>query len=132
MRLILKGSKEIFSLLRWGDFVIVALVLLFSGVLFLKGFFPAEALKAEIYLDGEIVLSLELDSLDEGEKHSVGGCELLCEKDGVTFLSSECSDKLCVNRGKLTRAGDTMACVPERVTVVLKASKGNGFDAVVF
>lgn len=128
----MKGNKEIFSLFRWGDFVIVAVVIIMSAALFLKGFFPSEGLKLEIYLDGEIVRTLELEPLDEGERLSVGGCELLCEKDGVTFLSSKCSDKLCVNRGKLTRAGDTMACVPERVTVVLRASEGNGIDAVVF
>lgn len=44
---------------------------------------------------------------------------LLIEKDGVSFLSAACPDKLCVRTGKLTQAGQTAVCLPARLTLRL-------------
>ena len=128
----MKGVKEIFPSLRYGDFIIVAAVLVISIMLFVFSFSDGESLVAQVSLDGEAVRQVRLYELTEKESIRVGGCEILLERDGVTFLSSECPDKLCVNRGKLKKAGDTMACVPERVTVTLQSEKGGKIDAVVF
>ena len=128
----MKGIKEIFPSLRYGDFIIVAAVLVISIMLFVFSFSDGESLVAQVSLDGEAVRQVRLYELTEKESIRVGGCEILLERDGVTFLSSECPDKLCVNRGKLKKAGDTMACVPERVTVTLRSEKGGKIDAVVF
>ena len=128
----MKGIKEIFPSLRYGDFIIVAAVLVISIMLFVFSFSDGESLVAQVSLDGEAVRQVRLYELTEKESIRVGGCEILLERDGVTFLSSECPDKLCVNRGKLKKVGDTMACVPERVTVTLRSEKGGKIDAVVF
>lgn len=128
----MKDSKEIFSKLKIGDFIIVGVILAVSLLLFLNSFFPDKGLIAEIYFEGESFAVYDLSGLTESETVSVGSCEILVENDGVTFLSSDCSDKLCINRGKLKKSGDTMACVPERVSVVIKKAKGNDVDAVVF
>lgn len=128
----MKSSNDFFKSLKPGDFAIVFTVAFFCLVLFLSSFFSGERLKAEFYLNGELTAVIELSRLDEqGEALQVGGCEILVESDGVTFMSSACRDKLCIKRGKLKKAGDTMACVPERVTVVLKEADG-GVDAVVY
>lgn len=128
----MKGIKEIFPSLRYGDFIIVATVLAVSVVLFLTSLPADERLVAEISLDGEVVRQVRLYELSEEESIKVGGCEILLENDAVSFLSSECPDKLCVNRGRLDKPGDTMACVPERVAVSLKSEKSENVDAVVF
>lgn len=128
----MKSNKEFFQKLKYGDFIVVFLVVAVSAVLFAFSFFGSEKLVAEISLDGELFQSVELFGLEEEKILQVGSCEILVENDGVAFLSSSCPDKLCINRGKLKKAGDTMACVPEKVTVVLKKAKGNDVDAVVF
>ena len=128
----MKSNKEFFQKLKYGDFIVVFLEVAVSAVLFAFSFFGSEKLVAEISLDGEAFQSVELFSLEEEKILQVGDCEILVENDGVSFLSSSCPDKLCINRGKLKKAGDTMACVPEKVTVVLKKAKGNDVDAVVF
>lgn len=127
----MKNSKGLFEKLKYGDFIVVGLVIAVSLVLFAFNLFSSEKLVAEIYLEGEPVNSVELYSLQESKVLEVGSCEILLEADGAAFISSECEDRLCINRGKLKKAGDTMACVPERVTLVLKGAK-NEVDAVVF
>lgn len=117
--------------MKKGDFFIFFSVVSVSLILFASSFFSDEKLRAEIYLDGESISTVNLYELTQGMETDVGGCRLLLEKDGVAFISSACPDKLCINRGKLKKAGDTMACVPERVTVVLRGVRDN-VDAVVF
>ena len=127
----MKNAKEISGKLKKGDYAVVAVTLLISILLFAQSFSTNDKMRAEIYLDGEAFAVLNLYEITAAGQLTVGDCQLLIEKDGVTFISSECDDKLCVNRGKLKKAGDTMACVPERVSVVLRAEK-NEADAVVF
>lgn len=127
----MKNSDNIFSRMKKGDFFIFFSVVSVSLILFASSFFSDEKLRAEIYLDGESISTVNLYELTQGMETDVGGCRLLLEKDGVAFISSACPDKLCINRGKLKKAGDTMACVPERVTVVLRGVRDN-VDAVVF
>ncbi len=118
--------------LLYGDKIIIALLCFLSLVLFLLPVLSQGELKAEVYLDGELVHTAYLSSVSESYEFETGGCILIFEGGGVSFKSSECPDKLCVNRGKLKRSGDTMACVPERVTVTLKSEKGKAPDGVTF
>lgn len=127
----MKAVKEVFVRLRKGDFAVIGVVVLLSLTLFAFSFFSSEKLRAEVYLDGESCAVVNLYELEEGQVLKAGNCEILLEKDGASFISSECTDRLCINRGKLTKAGDSMACVPERVSLVLRQAKG-GVDAVVF
>ena len=129
----MSSSKEIFQKLRYGDFIVVGAVLFISITLFVFSFLSTdERLTAEISLDGETVRQVSLYGLTESEIINVGGCEILLERNGVTFVSSPCPDKLCIKSGKLKRAGDTMACLPERVSVVLRSEKGDTVDGVAF
>lgn len=114
-------ESRIKSAVKKGD---IFLVLLLSGLcLFWFAFSlfgEKESIRMEIYLDGEAEVSVELSSLKKGESYIVGGCEIYADSEGVRFVSSCCEDRLCIKRGLMTRQGDTMACVPERVVVVLR------------
>ena len=66
---------------------------------------------------------VKFSGIKESYTVNAGGCEILVEKDGISFKSSLCPDKLCMKSGKLSLAVDTMACVPERVVVVIKSDK---------
>ena len=51
-------------------------------------------------------------------------------KDGaVGFEDADCRDKLCVKSGKLTRPGDTAACLPAGVVIRLEGAE-KGHDAL--
>lgn len=107
-------------MLKKGDVAIIVTVVIIILVWFFAPFSGKnDNLRLVVYLDGEAVESLQLSSLSEGKSLYVGGCEIYADSKGVRFVSSRCEDSLCVKRGTLTRAGDTMACVPERVVVSL-------------
>lgn len=108
-------------MLKKGDFFIIVTVIIIILVWFIAPFSGGkDNLRLVIYLDGEAVETAELSTLGEGKTFNVGGCEIFADSEGVKFVRSDCEDSLCVKRGTMTRAGDTMACVPERVVVSLK------------
>lgn len=122
---------KFYKSIRKGDIILV-FVLIFLCILWFLPNQEKGSLKAEVYLNGDIVHTVVLSELESDEEFSVASCNLLFEKDGVTFVHSECDDKLCEKRGKMTKSGDTMACVPQKVVVVLRNDKKTDFDSVAY
>ena len=122
-------DKKLFRVLKKGDIFIIVTVIIIIFVWFVAPFSGGgENLRLVIYLDGEAVETAELSTLAEGRTFLVGGCEIYADSEGVRFVSSECEDRLCIKRGTMTRAGDTMACVPERVVVSLKGGSSTHIE----
>ena len=116
-----------------GDIILIVSVVLLSAVLFISSFLSEnENLIAEIYVNGDKAHSIALSEVEESYTLRENYCELLIEKDGVSFTFSACGDKLCIKKGKLTKPGDTMACVPEKVVVVLKGAENKDIDSVAY
>lgn len=128
----LNSSKKRKPPLLKGDIVLIISLCLIIVLSFLPSFYGEnEKLTAEIYYEGELVKTVALYEC-KGEEFAVGSCTLLFEKDGVTFIHSDCPDKLCIKRGKLKRKGDTMACVPEKVVAVIKGEKNEDFHIATY
>jgi hypothetical protein len=128
----LKSYDEIRKSITKGDIILVVSLILACIVLFAFSFGETESLKAEIYVGGEKTHSISLDEVEESYTLNENYCQLLVEKDGVSFVFSDCADQLCVKRGKLKNQGDTMACVPQRVVVILRSDGKEKIDGVAY
>ena len=125
-------ESEIKRSITKGDIILIVSLIVISLAMFISSFSQSESLIAEIYVDGEKARSIALEEVTESYTINENYCQLLIEKDGVSFAFSNCGDQLCVKKGKLKRQGDTMACVPEKVVVVLKSDKQNKIDGVAY
>ena len=128
----MKLNDEIRKSITKGDIVLVVSLILVCVMLFAFSFGKTEALTAEIYVGGEKAHSISLSEVEESYTLNENYCQLLIEKDGVSFVFSSCGDQLCVKRGKLKNQGDTMACVPEKVVVILKSDGKEKIDGVAY
>ena len=128
----MKLNDEIRKSITKGDIILVISLIILSLMLFVFSFGETESLKAEIYVGGEKAHSISLSEVAESYTLTENYCQLLVEKDGVTFSFSDCADQLCVKRGKLKNQGDTMACVPEKVVVILKSEGKDKIDGVAY
>ena len=115
-----------------GDVILIVSLIVLSLVMFVFSFTDSENLVAEIYVDGERTHTIELSEVTESYTINENYCQLLIEKDGVSFAFSNCGDQLCVKRGKLKNQGDTMACVPEKIVVILKENSKSQIDGVAY
>lgn len=117
------------------DLILIA-VLLLSGA----GFWgytklTTKGATAVIYIGGEIYRKIELEKVDKPYELDLP-CQpeatLYIENGAVCFHKAECSDKVCVNSGRLTKRGDTAACLPAGVVVTIENGAENEVDAIVY
>ena len=125
-------KSEIRRNITKGDIILMVSLIVISLMMFVFSFSGSENLIAEIYIDGEKAHSIALSEVTESYTVNENYCQLLVEKDGVSFVFSDCGDKLCIKRGKLKNQGDTLACVPEKVVVILKADGKVKIDGVAY
>lgn len=118
--------------MKKGDYFVIAAVLTFCLLLFIPSFLPSDEKTAEVYVDGEKVKTVLLTSLQTEERFTAAGCEILFEKDGASFIKSDCKDQLCVKCKKLKNPGDSMACVPNKVVLTIKAENENDYDIMAY
>ena len=128
----MKLNDEIRKSITKGDIILIVSLILVCVMLFAFSLGKTDSLRAEIYVDGEKAHSIALSEVEESYTLTENCCQLLVEKDGVSFAFSDCADQLCVRRGKLKNQGDTMACVPEKVVVILKSDGKEKIDGVAY
>ncbi len=72
------------------------------------------------------VYSLAVD----GEYPLNGGTNILVIENGEAYLRyADCPDKVCVNTGKIKYEGQTIVCLPNRLSVTVRGADG-GADIV--
>ena len=74
---------------------------------------------AQVRVAGEVVFTIDLNSNLREKIHGKNGIDLIIVADnGSIYVEhSDCPDKICVNRGRITSRGDTIVCLPAQTVV---------------
>ena len=109
--------------------LILALLCLVSAAFLLLR--PRGGLRAEIWLDGELVETVDLDALTEEREIRVGEhVTVLAAPGRVRVKHSDCPDKLCEHMGWSSSPAKPLICLPNRVTVAVTGGREES-DAVL-
>lgn len=104
--------------------VVLAVVLLAVGAAWLSYGGKGEgALTATVKHRGQVVAQVELSSLTEEKTVSIDGAyhlTITLDKTGAAVTDSDCPGQDCVHTGRITRAGQSIVCLPEQVIVTLE------------
>ena len=120
----------------WWDGAVAALVAalaVLSAVWYYGGLESFGPLTATILHRGQVVQTVRLDRLTEEMTGTVEGdyhLTILLGRNGVRVAESDCPGRDCVHTGVITRAGQSIVCLPEQVVVQLSGG-GSGPDAVL-
>ena len=121
----------------WWDGAVAALVAalaVLSAVWYYGGLESSGPLTATILHRGQVVQTVRLDRLTEELTVLVEGTYHLTvtlNKAGVRVSESDCPGQDCVHTGTITRAGQSIVCLPEQVVVQLSGGGTGGPDAVL-
>ena len=77
---------------------------------------------AEIRVDNEVVQTLDLN---RNAKVTVQGKNnitlvVIVDNGSVYVESSECPDKICVNKGRISKEYETIVCLPAKTIIEIK------------
>ena len=113
--------------------IIVISAILVSALLFLlfMTIFKKDGAVVAVEINGEVVAEYPLDK--DGVFPLNGGTNVLVIENGAAYLSySSCPDHVCENTGQIRHVGETIVCLPNRVTVTVKGdvSDDGGVDLV--
>ena len=120
--------------MKRGDVVILILALLLCAAPLLMLLpTPSAPTRAVVRQNGAVLCTLPLGVDTEKEILSPDGSgfNLVRVQSGtVCIADADCSDRTCVRMGAISRAGETLVCLPHRLTITLEGAAGSALDAV--
>ena len=108
---------------RKKDIIIYASVLLLFGAAYIitaviRQHRPIGAY-ARVSVDGRVIadypLSQDIETVIDG--YSGGSLKLVIKEGTADVISSTCPDKICVRHSAVSRTGESIICMPNRVVV---------------
>lgn len=110
------------------DIVLIVLLLLIGLSVFLCiEIFREPGAVVRVYVDGEAVAEYPLSS--DGEYSLNGGSNILVIEGGEAYVRyATCPDGLCIGQGKISRTGEQIVCLPNRVMVEVFGAGEEIFD----
>lgn len=102
------------------DAILIAFCLVLSVLLWLWSITDSEdGTRAVVRVDGQTVAEYRLNV--DGTYTLNGGTNVLIIEDGRAHMEdADCPDKLCVKQGAISRTGQCITCLPNRVTVTVE------------
>lgn len=118
------------KLLRLRDvFIIVSII---AAVFVFYVLLPEGGERAVVSHDGVVIAEIPLDGSGEYVFPQVGGMVFTAGDGAVSVTESDCGDKTCMRTGKISKRGEAIICVPNKVIVEIKGStKESDVDAVL-
>lgn len=111
------------------DFILVGAILLVIIIAFVvTSLIKEDGAYVVVRVDGKEVAKYSLTV--DGEYELNGGTNVLKIEGGKAYLiSANCPDHLCVKQGKVDESGETITCLPNRLTVTVYGSD-RGVDLI--
>ena len=110
------------------DIIVISLILIVSLLVILVSVLTrVDGAYVEVSVDGNIVgrYSLAID----GVYSLNGGTNTLTVQEGVAYMSySNCPDHTCENTGKVKYVGQTIVCLPNRLSVTIVGDTDDSVD----
>lgn len=118
------------NIVRPADLIVVAALLAVAAALWAV-LAHLTGTTAEIVCGGEVVTTVDLAAVKEAYDVTLdNGVVIRVEPGAICFTSSDCANQLCMRAGRLTRAGQSAACLPNKTLIRITGKDRRGPDAL--
>lgn len=111
------------KLFRKTDLIIVCIAAAIAAACYLFTLRAAPAAVCNVLYDGKIVKTVSLDKDTSFKIDEAPLMEFEVKGGKVAAMISDCPDKVCVRTGYISREGQKIVCLPNRVIVEVKAAQ---------
>ncbi|MDK2824368.1 MAG: hypothetical protein PWP71_2286 [Clostridia bacterium] len=92
---------------------------------------------AIIEIDGEIYNTIFFDNLKDKQEFTIDLPDnnyiyITSEKDGIYVNDASCPDKVCEKTGKISKAGQNIVCLPNKVVIYIQGANEKNIDDVSY
>ncbi len=116
---------------KWDIWLIAGVLLLAGGIWLVTFLMRSEGAWAVVTVDGEEQGRYPLAEDLETEIVTAYGTNLLQISDGKARITeADCPDGLCVGQGAICYEGESIVCLPHRLTVTVTGGTEQDVDAV--
>jgi len=119
------------------DALVALAVLLLAAALALSAWGGGRSggLTAVISVNGQVTETVNLSRLSGPEVRELNAngytLHVRLSPDGAEVIDSTCPNQVCVHTGHISRAGQSIVCLPARISVTLSGGAEDGVDAVL-
>ncbi len=108
---------------------VVILMGIFFALAFLLRSFNLQNPVVRIKKGNQIVEEIRMSDVEDYEIVNLGTNKVRIEHDGVYMENANCPDKLCVHQGRISKTGQSIICLPNKIIVEIVGKKPD-VDAV--
>ncbi len=126
-----KDREKYFGMTR-GDLLLGGSLLLL-GVIFFVGIIfwgQEEANKVEVQVNGKTVGIYSLTEEQEISLKDLGENTFAIENGHVKMIKADCPDQYCVQHHSISKNGESIICLPNKVVLTIKGKDEGEVDAV--
>ena len=126
-----KDSKEKPFGIRKNDLIFLLLVLAAAGIFFVGHMLMnrQSAGVVEIQIDGKVTKTLSLDK-ERAFKINGGTNTVQIENGKVKMAAADCPDQICVHQKAISRNGESIICLPNKIVLKIVSDEESELDAV--
>ena len=104
--------------------ILLGALCLWAGLFFLR----SPGTRAEITIDGTLY---GVYALDEPQTIDTGIGNILEIKDGrIRMIDADCPDRLCIHEAAASRTGETIVCLPHKLSVRILGGAPSEYDSI--
>lgn len=117
------------------DIILTVCLLIVAAVIYLiiRITGHSEGNQAVVTVAGKEYGVYRLDENKEFKVKSENGYNIIVISDGKVYIKdADCPDKYCVHQGKISKSGETLICLPHKLSVEVKKDDDSGanIDAI--
>jgi hypothetical protein len=127
-----KNMIRFFKILKIGDYILTVMILVgfFVGVFSIRSS-TNEGQAVSIFVDNQERYHLRIfEDRTIKVQGDIGETVVRIEHGKVWIESAPCPLQLCKNMGKISRPGEIIVCIPNKLLIRIEGSRGNTIDGM--
>ena len=125
----MRNLKKIFKV---GDAILIGLLIILTlGSIFVSDVIFEAGESVSVYVDGKEVYRLSLsDNRTVEVQGPLGPTVIKAEKGHAFIQKAPCPYRTCIKMGKISRSGDIIVCIPNRIVVKIEGKDRRPLDSI--